>query len=312
MKIGFIGLGKMGGPMAQNVLKAGLDLVVHDVRKDAAQALLAAGAQWAESPATVAESCRIVITSLPTPPIVEQVVLGSSGLKEGWQAGDIYVDTTTNSVSTVRHIAEKAATLGVDVLDAPVSGGTLGAVAGTLTIMVGGEPEVLEKVRPVLETMGERIFHLGPVGCGNVAKLVNNMVAFACTSVCAEGMVLGTKAGIDPLVLHDLMVVSTADNWGLCQYPRTVFKRNFTPGFEISLAHQDMSLALGLGKEYGVPLPVAEMVKEDLAGAMAAGLGGHGVDAVILPLEEKAGVTVRPGSGRTRPPRPATYMRRAP
>lgn len=294
MKVGFIGVGQMGCHMARNIKEAGYELVVYDANRAMAERLLADGATWAGSPAEVAAACRVVITSLPTPPIVEEVVLGPSGLKEGWQAGDIYIDMTTNAVSTVRRIAEEAAALGVDVLDAPVSGGTRGAEAGTLTIIVGGDAEVLQRARPVLEPMAGTIFHVGPIGCGNVAKLVNNMIGLICTSACAEGMVLGTAAGIDPQVLYDLMIVSTADSWTLRQYERTVFKRDFAPGFRISLAHKDINLALGLGEEYGVPLPVAEVAKDDLAAAMAAGLGDNGVDAVILPLEEKVGVEVRP------------------
>ena len=292
MKVGFIGVGQMGVHMARNVMEAGFDLVVHDTDKSAAHPLLERGAVWVETPAAVAEACRVVITCLPTPQIVEEVALGLSGLASGWQAGDIYVDMSTNAPSTVRRIAAEAAKSGVAVLDAPVSGGPRGAEQGTLTIMVGGETAALEKVRPVFESMSNKIFHLGDVGCGNVAKLVNNLIGLACNSACAEGMVLGARAGIDPQALYELMTISTADNWSLRQYPRTVFKRDFAPGFKISLAHKDLSLALGLGEEYGVPLPVAETVRDDLAGAMARGLGGNGVDAVILPLEEAAGVTV--------------------
>lgn len=292
-RVGFIGIGQMGAHMARHVKKAGYDLVVSDVSKEAAEPLLAEGASWAETPAAVAESCRIVVSCLPTPQIVEAVVLGLDGLRSAWQAGDVYIDMSTNSPSTVRQIAEEAATLGVDVLDAPVSGGTKGAELGTLTIMVGGDATVLDKARPVLEPMANKIFHVGDVGCGNVAKLVNNMIGLACNSICAEGMVLGTRAGIDPQVLYDLMTISTANNWSLQQYPNTVFKGNFAPGFKISLAHKDISLALGLGEDYGVPLPVAEMVRADLASAMAGGLAENGVDAVILPLEEKTGVKVR-------------------
>lgn len=164
---------------------------------------------------------------------------------------------------------------------------------GTLTIMVGGDSATLEAARPVLEPMANKIFHLGEVGCGNVAKLVNNMIGLTCGSICAEGFVLGVKAGIDPQALHDLMCISTANNWSLQQYPNTVFKGNFAPGFKISLAHKDISLALGLGAEYGIPLPVAQVVKEDLSAALAAGMGDRGVDAVILSLEDTAGVTVR-------------------
>ena len=200
---------------------------------------------------------------------------------------------STNSPSMVRNIAAQAAPRGVAVLDAPVSGGTKGAEAGTLTIMVGGDTAALEKARPLLEPMASRIFHVGDVGCGNVAKLVNNMIGLACNSICAEGLVLGTRAGIDPQVLFDLLSVSTANNWSLQQYPRTVFKGDFAPGFKIGLAHKDIRLALGLGEEYGVPLPLAEAVEADLASAVAAGLGDSGVDAVILPLEQTTGVKVR-------------------
>jgi 3-hydroxyisobutyrate dehydrogenase-like beta-hydroxyacid dehydrogenase len=294
MKIGFIGVGQMGVHMARNLLNAGFELVVNDVNREAAQPLLVDGAEWADDPAAVARECRVVITSLPTPPIVQEVVLGPCGLREGWREGDIYIDMTTNAVSTVRLIAEEAAKLGVGVLDAPVSGGTRGAEAGTLTVIVGGDAAVLERARPVLEPMAGTIFHVGGVGCGNVAKLVNNMIGLICNSACAEGMVLGAAAGIDPQVLYDLMIVSTADNWSLRQYARTVFNRDFEPGFKISLAHKDMGLALGLGEEYGVPLPVAQAAKDDLAAAMAAGLGDKGVDGVILPLEEKVGVIVKP------------------
>jgi len=293
MKIGFIGIGQMGIHMSRKIREAGYELVVHDVSKDAAMPAVQEGAVWADTPAAVAGACRVVITCLPTPQSVQDVVLGESGLRFGWKAGDIYIDMSTNAPLTVRLIAEAAAPLGVKVLDAPVSGGTKGAEQGTLTIMVGGDPAVLEEARPVLEPMANKIFHLGNVGCGNVAKLVNNMIGLACNSICAEGFVLGVKAGIDPQALYDLLTISTANNWSLQQYPRTVFKGDFAPGFKISLAHKDINLALGLGQEYGVPLPVAEAVKEDLAGAIKDGRRDQGVDSVILSLEETAGVQVR-------------------
>jgi 2-hydroxymethylglutarate dehydrogenase len=296
MKIGFIGIGQMGVHMSRRILEAGHEVVVHDVDRTAAAPLVEAGAAWAESPAAVAETCRVVVTCLPTPQIVEDVVLGENGLRSGWKSGDIYIDMSTNAPLTVKLIADAAAPLGVKVLDAPVSGGTRGAEQGTLTIMVGGHPAVLEEARPVLEPMANKIFHLGEVGCGNVAKLVNNLIGLACNSICAEGFVLGVKAGIDPQALYDLLSISTADNWSLRQYPRTVFKGDFAPGFKISLAHKDINLALGLGHEHGVPLPVAEVVKDDLAGAIADGRGDHGVDAVILSLEETTGIQVRVSS----------------
>jgi len=293
MKIGFIGIGQMGIHMSRHIQAAGYSLVVHDANKDAAAAPIHTGAEWADTPRAVAEACRMVITCLPTPQIVEQVVYSADGLKSGWKAGDIYVDMSTNSPSTVRRIAEAAAPMGVKVLDAPVSGGTRGADLGTLTIMVGGDPAVLEEARAVLQPMANKIFHLGDVGCGNVAKLVNNMIGLACNSICAEGLVLGVKAGIDPQALYDLLTISTANNWSLQQYPNTVFKGNFAPGFKISLAYKDIGLALGLGDEHAVPLPVAQAVRADLADAIEHGLGDQGVDSVILGLEEVAGIRVR-------------------
>jgi 2-hydroxymethylglutarate dehydrogenase len=291
--VGFVGIGQMGVRMSRHLLDAGYGLTVHDVNKDAAEPLLRAGARWAESPMAVAEACSVVLTCLATPQIVDEVVYGAQGLRMGWKTGDLYVDMSTNSPSSVQRIAEDAAVVGVDVLDAPVSGGTRGAEVGTLTIMVGGDEAVLERARPILEPMAGKIFHVGDVGCGNVAKLVNNLIGLACNSICAEGFVLGVKGGIDPQVLYDLLTVSTADNWSLRQYPNTTFKGNFVPGLKVALAHKDIGLAVGMGEEYGVPLPLARAVKIDLAEAMLAGRGEQGVDAVILALEDAAGVRVR-------------------
>jgi 3-hydroxyisobutyrate dehydrogenase-like beta-hydroxyacid dehydrogenase len=293
MKIGFIGIGQMGKHMSRNIQAAGYELVVNDVKKETAAQLLEKGAEWAPSPKAVSESCRIVISCLPSPQIVEQVVYGKDGLKSGWRRGDIYIDMSTNSPLTIRRIAGDAGAMGVIVLDAPVSGGTKGAEKGTLTIMVGGDPDGLKKARKVLEAMGKNIYHVGEVGCGNVAKLVNNLIALACNSITAEGFVLGTKAGINPEVLYEIIKVSTGNSWTVQQYPNTVFQGNFEPGFKVSLAYKDIGLALALGDSYGVPLPVGKAVKQDLEEALAAGLSDKGVDSVILTLEKATGVQVR-------------------
>jgi 3-hydroxyisobutyrate dehydrogenase len=293
MKIGFIGIGQMGKHMSRNIQAAGYSLMVNDLHKESAVHLLEKGAEWAGTPQAVAESCRIVISCLPGPQIVEQVVYGKNGLKFGWKKGDVYIDMSTNSPSTIRRIAGDAKAMGVTVMDAPVSGGTKGAEMGTLTIMVGGDPTALEKVREVLESMGKKIFHVGDAGCGNVAKLVNNMIGLACGSITAEGFVLGVKAGIKPEVLYEIINVSTGNNWNLQQYPSTVFKGNFEAGFKVSLAYKDIGLALALGDEYGVPLPVGKAVAKDLEGAMTAGLADKGVDSVIINLEKTTGVQVR-------------------
>jgi len=235
----------------------------------------------------------VVFTSLPTPRSVEEVVYGTRGLATGWKEGDIFVDTSTNSPSLIRRIAADAAGKGVYVLDAPVSGGTKGAEAGTLAIMVGGDPDSLEKIRAVLETMGKKIFPVGDAGCGNVVKLVNNLISLASNSISAAGIALGVKAGINPRVLWDIITVSTGNNWCIQQYPNTTFKGNFEPGFRIDLAYKDIGLALELGEEYGLSLPVGIAVQQELKDNMKAGFSGKGVDAVILPLEKITGVAAR-------------------
>jgi len=293
MKIGFIGIGQMGRHMSRRILEAGHQLVVHDINKESAAPLIKKGAAWADTPAAVAKACRVVITSLPKPQDVEQVVFGGHGLMQEWLPGDIYIDMTTNSPSLIRRIAEDAKAKGVSVLDAPVSGGVKGAEAGTLTIMVGGDAAALERVRTVLEAMGQRIFEVGNAGNGNVVKLVNNLISLICNSASAEGFALGVKAGIDPAMLLEIIKASTGDNWCARQYPNTTFKGNFEPGFKVSLAYKDINLALTLGRENGVPLPVGEAVKKDLEDTIAAGLQDKGIDAVILPLEKAAGVKVR-------------------
>ena len=293
MNIGFIGIGQMGQPMSNRILEAGYSLTVHDLKKEAAIPLLEKGAKWGNTPKEVAKSCQVVFSSLPTPQSVEEVVYGDNGLRTGWKDGDIYVDMSTNSPSTIRKIAEDARIMGVTVLDAPVSGGTKGAETGTLTIMVGGDLAATKKIQGVLRTMGQKIFPVGGIGCGNVAKLVNNMISLACNSISAEGFVLGVKGGIHPQVLWRIISVSTGNNWCMQQYPNTTFKGNFEPGFRVGLAYKDIGLALDLGKEYAVPLPVGLAVQKDLHDTMMAGFTDKGVDAVILPLEKATGVTVR-------------------
>jgi len=291
--IGFIGIGQMGKHMSKHIIDVGYNLTVLDLNKEAATPLLEAGAKWGNTPRAMAESCQIVITSLPTPQDVEQVVYGPEGLKSGWKDGDIYIDMSTNSPSTIRRIAEDARAIGVAVLDAPVSGGTKGAEMGTLTIMVGGDPAALERARKVLETMGQKIFSVGDIGCGNIAKLINNMIALTCSSISAEGFVLGVKAGIDPKVLWDIITISTGNNWALQQYASGVLQGDFTPYYRLSLGLKDIGLAMEMGKEYGLPLPVAAAVEQKLIEAMTAGHGDKHVDAVILRLEELAGAKPR-------------------
>ena len=293
MNVGFIGIGRMGRHMARRILEAGNDLTVYDLRKEAAQHLLEKGARWMDTPKAVTESCQVVLSCLPGPSEVEELVYGTDGLLAGWKKGDIYVDMSTNSPTTMRKVAKDAKAKGVDVLDAPVSGGVPGAKDGMLTIIVGGDTRSLKMVRQILETVGNKIFHVGDVGCGNIAKLINNMLSITGNAIAAEGFALGVKAGIDSRKLLEVIKVSTGNNYSIQTYPTTVFKGNFAPGFRIALASKDIGLALALGKEYGLPLPVSAAVEQRLLEAQAVGLGEKHIDALILPLEKLAGVQVR-------------------
>lgn len=293
MKTGFIGLGRMGSNMAAHILKAGHDLTVHDLRKEAAASLLKDGARWADSPKEVSSTCDIVITSLPSPVEVEQVVYGQNGLMAGWKRGDIYIDTTTASPDTAARVAPDAAAKGASFLDAPVTGGTKGAEEGKLVFIVGGEKATLEKARPVLQAMGEKIFHVGAAGSGTVAKLVNNLISVTSNAIMAEAFVMGVKAGVDPQLLWEVAVNGTADNWDLRRYPGFVFKGDFEPGFRLSLASKDVGLAVQLGHKLGVPMSVAEAVDKSYQAARAEGFGDKSIYAIFRPLEDLMGVKVR-------------------
>ncbi len=293
MKVGFIGIGAMGKHMSRHVLEAGYELVIHDIRKEAAQELLSKGAGWANTPQEVAQFCEVVLTSLPMPKDVEDLVYGKYGLAGGWKKGDILVDMSTNSPKVIRKIAEDAQARGVEVLDAPVSGGVMGAESRRLSIMVGGKAEVLEKVHKILEAMGDVIFHVGEVGCGNIAKLINNMIAFACNEITYEGMVLGAKAGMDVRTLREVIKNSTGTNFCVQNNLPNVFAGNFEPGFRINLALKDSGLALEMAKEYAVPVPIGAAVEQRLIEAKASGFGDKATLSLILLLERLAGVEVR-------------------
>ena len=293
VNVGFIGVGVMGGHMARHIMEAGNKLHVHDIRKESARPLLDGGAIWMDTPKAMAQVCGVILLSLPGPPEVEQVVLGKDGMSSGWKKGDICVDTSTNSPVTIRKIAEQARKTGVEVLDAPVTGGVPGAAAGKLNFLVGGNAAALEKVRNILVTAGKNIFHVGESGCGDIAKLVNNMTAFACLQVDAEAILMGVKAGIKPSTLLDVIKASTGYNSSLELYNMTVPKGDFEPGFRMALASKDIKLALDLGKKCGVPLPIATAVAQQISEAEASGLAEKGNQAIVIKLENAAGLKIR-------------------
>lgn len=296
LSVGYIGLGLMGKPMARNLLKAGFPLTVHNRSQGAVQELVAEGATAADSPKALAERVDAVFSCLPGPTDVEKVYLGENGVLAGARAGSVLVDMSTIDPATHQKIAALAAEKGIGYLDAPVSGGTTGARDGTLSIMIGGSDEALEKVSPALKAMGQRLYHIGPVGTGAVVKIVNNMMSAINAIGVAEGLVLGTKFGIDPSVIYEVCSNSSAGSKTLTGTASAVLKRNFEPGFMIDLMHKDVGLAISLGKDLKVRTLAAALAQQVLQEAQAAGFGRAGTAAQIIPLERNAGVEVRPKS----------------
>ena len=296
MRVGFVGLGTMGKHMAGHVAAAGHELAVHDVRRAAADPLVAAGARWADSPADAASGAELVLTSLPGPKEVESVFLDRDGILEGAESGAVYADLSTSSVSLIRRIHSAAAERGVEVLDAPVSGGPIGAERATLQVMVGGDEAAFERVRPVLALIGDKVSHVGPVGSGTVAKLVHNVVSAAAASALAEGLTLGVKAGVPVEKLLEAIVGGAYGQGYTLKHrlPEIVFKGDFdNPRFALALLRKDVGLATELAREVGVPMPIAALTEQDLIQAMGRGWGGRDSSAVFLLQEERAGVELR-------------------
>lgn len=297
MRIGFIGLGNMGGPMARNLMQAGHDLVVHDLDEAKTAPHREAGAERAASPEEVARRAPIVLTSLPGPDEVDAVALGPQGLAQGLGPGSVYVDTSTGSPSRIRQVAERVEATGARMLDAPVSGGTLGAEAGTLAVMVGGDEETFRELLPVFEAIGEGIIHAGPIGAGTVAKLAHNSISLTTRIVVQEGMALAAKAGVKPeVMLQALRDAAFGKQTLLRQIPSVVFRGDFqTPRFTLNLARKDLRLGQELAEEVGAPMELAAMALRVQEEAVRRGWGDWDNLSTFLLAEERAGVEMRTG-----------------
>ncbi len=291
MRVGFIGTGNIGNPMARNLLKAGHALVVHDLRERAAANLLELGAEWGSSPAAVAAQVEVLFTSLPGPVEIERVLTGGDGILGGARQGLVYFDLSTNAPSVARRLAAVAAEHGITYLDAPVSGGVTGAEQATLAVMVGGDRAAFDAHRPLLEAIGANVFHLGDVGAGCTVKLVNNLIALTTGHIINEALVAGVKAGIDAGTLYEVMRVSSASRF-VTGVPRLLERRFDEPTFTLALGTKDVGLAVALGRENGVPMPVAGAAEQAMLAAVAAGYGDKASSATLLALEALAGVTV--------------------
>jgi 3-hydroxyisobutyrate dehydrogenase-like beta-hydroxyacid dehydrogenase len=294
MRVAFIGTGNMGNPMAANLVKAGHQLTVHDLRLEAATNLLEMGAQWADSPKEAALGHEVVFTSLPVPRDVEAVVLGENGILESAAEGTIHVDLSTNSPTVVRRLQQICAEKRVAVLDAPVSGGLKGAAEGTLAVMVGGDESVFEQVKPVLDVIGGHVVYCGPIGSGSICKICGNLMSLGIGVLLGEALTLGVKAGVDLGVLADVISNGGGSSWMLTdKLPRHLFQGNFEPGFATALAAKDVRLATDLGREYSIPLELANLIDQRHVEAMHRGWGPLDCDSVSRIQEEKAGVQLR-------------------
>ena len=280
--------------MAANLLNAGFKLIVHDISNDAVDRIVAKGGGASLNSADVASKSDAVLTSLPSPDILEQVVLGKNGVLEGAREGTIVITTDTVLPETIYKISEHAKKKGVSVLDAPVSGGPHGAKAATLTVIVGGEKQTFERCIPIFKAIAKNIHHVGPSGTGCIAKLINNLCSFANTVAVCEGFVLGVKAGIDPKILYQVMSTSTGRSYALeHKLPNQIAKGNFEAGFSLKIATKDLTLITSLGRIHGVPLFITNVVEQLFQLAKAKGLGERDHVAIVTVLEEIAGVKVR-------------------
>jgi 3-hydroxyisobutyrate dehydrogenase-like beta-hydroxyacid dehydrogenase len=296
MRIGFIGLGNMGGPMASHILAAGHTLTVYDARREAAAPHLKGGALWADSPRAVAATSEIVFTSLPGPKEVESVALGEGGILQGAAPETVYIDLSTSSPTLIRRIHEVYKEKKVQVLDAPVSGGPIGAQQATLAVMVGGDPAVYQRVKPVLDAIGNKVTYVGAIGCGAIAKIVHNMIGICQQLILAEGFTLGVKAGVDPEALRQAVAGGAVGQGLMLNYvmPEVVFKGDFdTVRFALKLARKDIGLATDLRREFNVPLKIANISEQELVEGMARGWAERDSTAPFTLQEERAGVKVR-------------------
>lgn len=293
MKVGFIGVGHMGGPMCRNIIKGGHDVTVFDLSPAAVKTCTDLGAKAGASPKEVAAQADVVMTSLPMPRDVEAVALGPNGIIEGAKQGTIYIDLSTNSPTMVRKIAAALEPKGVTMLDAPVSGGAIGAEKKTIAIMVGGDKAAYDRCMPVFESFGQNISHLGALGSGAIAKIVNNMLAFCNMAAAAEGLMLGAAAGIDPEALNEVIRNSSGNSMAYRGVAHKTLNGDWSATFTIDLAYKDLHLALELGDELGIPLALGAQTHNLMRMAKGLGFGGDDATALMRVYEKTLGREVR-------------------
>lgn len=293
MKIGFIGLGIMGKPMSKNLIKAGYDLVVLDMNQSSVDEVVAAGAASAATAKAVAEQTDIIITMLPNSPQVKTVVLGENGVIEGAKPGAVVVDMSSIAPLVSREVAGKLAAKGVEMLDAPVSGGEPKAIDGTLSVMVGGKKEVFEKCYDVMKAMAGSVVLTGEIGAGNVTKLANQIIVAINIAAMSEALVLASKAGVEPELVYQAIRGGLAGSTVLDAKAPLVLDRKFDPGFRINLHIKDLANVLETSHEVGVPLPLTAAVMEMMQALKVDGMGDNDHGSLVRYYEKLAQVEVK-------------------
>jgi len=295
MKVGFVGVGNIGAPIAGQLLKAGHELLAHDRRREAAAGLIAAGAAWCETVAELAAQCEAVATCLPGPPEMESVCLGPDGLVEHLRPGALYIDHTTNAPALVRRVHALLVHEGVAMVDAPVSGGMEGAQTRDLLAMAGGTPADFARAKPLLDAIAKRVMYTGGIGTGSIAKIMHNSATFTLDLVMAECWTAGVKAGIDPATIYKVFTEAALGNQMnlKVRLPATYLRGDFDPRFSLALANKDLRLAQQLARETDTPMRLNALAAQEMAEAMARGWGERDASIFLTLQEERAGVTVR-------------------
>jgi 3-hydroxyisobutyrate dehydrogenase-like beta-hydroxyacid dehydrogenase len=294
MKIGFIGVGNMGGPMCRNIIRnTNHDVIVFDLSDSALKECVDLGATAANSVADLARQCDIVFSSLPTPRVVEDVALGNGGVAENARTGTVFIDLSTNSPATAKRVSEGMRSKGIQMLEAPVSGGTSRAKDGSIVIMVGGDAKVFEQQLPILKSFSGEVVHVGDIGMGSTAKLINNMLAFCNSAAAAEALMIGKRAGIDLHKLDSVIRNASGMSSGYANMATKAFKGEFEASFALDLAHKDLRLALEMADELGVPGLIAPQVMNLMRMARGMGLGGSDSCSIIRVYETALNEDVR-------------------
>jgi len=293
MRVGFVGVGRLGGHLAASLLRAGFSLVIHDLDREAAANLEAIGARWADSLAELAHDLDVVITCLPSPPAVAAVLEGDDGVLVALPRGATWIDISTNDRHELLRLAAKAAEFGVGTLEAPVTGGVHLAATGEITVIVGGDESVARAHMPLFEAIGRRVFHVGPLGCASDLKVITNMLAFIHLVACGEALMLAKRAGLDLAQAHEVIAASSGTSFVHETEGQVILNGSYDIGFTLDLALKDLGLALALGRETGVPLALAGLTEAEFARARARYGGAAWSPLVVKLLEDAVGEELR-------------------